>query len=481
MADVSDIDLLQNYYRHGSEDAFAELVRRHVNLVYSAALRHVGTAAQAEEIAQAVFVILSRKAAGLRPDTILEAWLYETTRLTSLAFLRGERRRQSREQEAYMQSTLPESDDAASWNQLAPLLDDAMTRLGKKEREAVVLRFFKDKSLKEVAVALHVSEAAAQSRVHRAVRKLQRYFSRSGINSTSEAITGAISAYSVHAAPVALAKTATTAVLVKGATASISTSTLIKAALKVMAWTKAKTAVVAGIGVLLFAGTAAVTVKVVAANRGQPWQRIVNASAVDSAPPQVTIIPALRSRGNIDWWGGRDGKWVGLGVNSTAMVQAAYGASLGRLIFSVPPPEGRYDFMVNLPNGSEKALQQEIKKQFGLIGTHAMIQTNVLVLTLRNRDVPGLNPNSDPAGQNFSRTSDAIQFVYAPMSKLVEFLENALGTPIVDHTGLTGHFDIYVKWDSTPDGLKKALLPQLGLELVPGRESIEYLVVEKTN
>jgi DNA-directed RNA polymerase specialized sigma24 family protein len=101
MHDVSDMELLRNYDRHGSEDAFTELVRRHINLVYSAALRHVGIAAHAEEITQAVFVILARKAAGLRPDTILEGWLHETTRLTALSFLRGERRRQFREQEAY--------------------------------------------------------------------------------------------------------------------------------------------------------------------------------------------------------------------------------------------------------------------------------------------------------------------------------------------------------------------------------------------
>jgi RNA polymerase sigma factor (sigma-70 family) len=99
------MDLLRDYQRQGSEEAFAELVRRHVNLVYSAALRHAGIAAHAEEITQAVFVILARKAAGLRPDTILDAWLYETTRWTALSFLRGERRRQWREQEAYMQST----------------------------------------------------------------------------------------------------------------------------------------------------------------------------------------------------------------------------------------------------------------------------------------------------------------------------------------------------------------------------------------
>ena len=109
MPDVSDMELLRDYDRQGSEEAFAEVVRRHIALVYSVAFRHVGIAAHAEEITQAVFVILARKAASLRPDTILEGWLHETTLLTALSFLRGERRRQFREQEAYMQSTLQET------------------------------------------------------------------------------------------------------------------------------------------------------------------------------------------------------------------------------------------------------------------------------------------------------------------------------------------------------------------------------------
>ncbi len=244
MPDVSDMDLLRDYQRQGSEEAFAELVRRHVNLVYSAALRHAGIAAHAEEITQAVFVILARKAAGLRPDTILDAWLYETTRWTALSFLRGERRRQWREQEAYMQSTFRESTGDPVWHQLSPLLDEAMSRLGKKDREAVVLRFFKEKSLREVAAALQVTEAAAQSRVHRALEKLHRYFARRGVSSTTAIIAGAISANSVQAAPVALAKSVTAVALAKGAAASGSTLTLIKGALKIMAWTKAKTAIV---------------------------------------------------------------------------------------------------------------------------------------------------------------------------------------------------------------------------------------------
>jgi len=260
MPDVSDMELLRDYDRQGSEAAFAELVRRHINLVYSVAFRHVGIAAHAEEITQAVFVILARKAASLRPDTVLEGWLHETTRLTALSFMRGERRRQFREQEAYMQSTLQESTEASAWNQLAPLLDEAMSRLGKKDRDAVMLRFFKDKNVCEVASALRVSEAAAQRRVLRAVEKLRRFFTKRGVVLPVAVLTAAISANSVQAAPAVLAKTATAVAITKGAAASGSTLTLIKGALKLMAWTKAKTAVIAGMGVLLAAGTATVAV-----------------------------------------------------------------------------------------------------------------------------------------------------------------------------------------------------------------------------
>ena len=263
MPDASDIDLLRDYHRHASEEAFALLVQRHINLIYSTALRHAQNPAHAEEITQAVFVILARKAAALRPDTVLEAWLYETTRLTSLSFLRGERRRQSREQEAYMQSTLQESGNAPTWNQLAPLLDDAMARLGKKDREAVVLRFFKEKNLREVALAMNVSEAAAQSRVHRALEKLRKFFSKRGVDSTTSTIAGEISIHSVHAAPAGLAKVISAVAIAKGAAASTSTLTLVKGALKLMAWTKMKTAIVTGAVIVLAAGTTVVTVKAI--------------------------------------------------------------------------------------------------------------------------------------------------------------------------------------------------------------------------
>ena len=263
MGDVNDQELLRDYSREGSEEAFAELVRRHVNLVYSVALRHVGSAATAEEITQAVFVILARKAASLRPAMVLKSWLYETTRLTSLSFLRGERRRQLREQEVYMQSASQESADVPLWDQLAPLLDDALTRLGKKDRAAVVLRFFKEQSLGEVAAALQVSESAAQSRVHRAVQKLRRFFLSRGLLLTTTAMVGVLAANSVQAAPAGLAESVTAIAISQGAAASGSTLNLVKAALKAVAWAKAKLALAAAAVTLVGTGTALVVTQAV--------------------------------------------------------------------------------------------------------------------------------------------------------------------------------------------------------------------------
>ncbi|HWY31840.1 MAG TPA: sigma-70 family RNA polymerase sigma factor [Candidatus Acidoferrum sp.] len=249
MTNVSDMELVQAYFRQGSEEAFTTLVGRHINLVHSAALRRVGIAAHAEEITQAVFIILARKAATLRPDTILESWLYETTRLTSSSFRRGERRREWREQEAYMQSTLDESNNVSVWNQMSPLLDEAVSRLGKKDRDAVILRFFKGNNLSEVAAALKVTEAAAQRRVHRALEKLHHYFNKHGVRSTTAVIAGAVSANSMQAAPIGLAVNISV-VAAKGAAIGGSTLSLVKVTMKMMTWLKFKLGIIGAVALI---------------------------------------------------------------------------------------------------------------------------------------------------------------------------------------------------------------------------------------
>jgi RNA polymerase sigma factor (sigma-70 family) len=249
-----DMQLVREYAARQSESAFATLVLRHTNLVYSAALRQTRDPQLAEEVTQVVFILLARKAAALGEKTILTGWLYRTACYVSGSALKRERRRQHREQEAFMQSEL-DAQAGPIWNQLSPLLDEAMLRLGQADRDALVLRYFEGRSLNEVGSALGASEEAAKKRVNRALEKLRHFFAKRGVDSTTAAIAETISANSVLIAPATLAKTATAVALAKGATASASTLTLIKGALKIMAWTKLKTGIISAVIVVAVAAT----------------------------------------------------------------------------------------------------------------------------------------------------------------------------------------------------------------------------------
>jgi uncharacterized protein (TIGR03435 family) len=509
MPDVSDISLLQDYNRHASEEAFAELVRRHINLVYSTALRHAVISAHAEEIAQAVFVILARKAGALRPDTVLEAWLYETTRLTSLSFLRGERRRQFREQEAYMQSTIEEHSDAATWSQLAPLLDDAMARLGKKDRDAVMLRFFKEKNLREVALALNVTEAAAQSRVHRALEKLRHYFSKRGVASTTAIIANEISANSIHAAPAGLAKVITGVAVAKGATASASTLTLIKGAMKIMAWTKAQTAITAGVIVLLAAaGTATVTVKHIQNSRIDGQWEVQNPTAdlLATLPRLFKIVPTKFPNQRASTSVAVGASSLGIGVYLQSIVRMAYNCDglydqnkRLRMLLLTKIPTARYDYIANSPfqtmeeyrhdtnelaSGNVEALQKVLKKEFGLVGRRETVVTNVLLLEVKYPDAAGLEPVDAPNQAPLTQKANEICFRDDGCRILASALENDFRMPVMDETGLTNKYYYDLKWTASrvprqnQSNLKQALLDQLGLEVVSTNMPVQMLVVE---
>jgi RNA polymerase sigma factor (sigma-70 family) len=248
---ANDLDLLGQFSRDHSQEAFTALVNRHLNLVYSAALRQVRSTQIAEEVSQTVFTTLARQAGSLQPRTILTAWLYQVTRNAAVDVVRREARRQAREQIAFQMSET--NDPATDWKHLEPLLDDAMNSLEETDRTAILLRFFENKSLREVGEQLAISEDAAQKRVSRAVDNLRGYFSSRKIATTAGAIAAAVSAHAVQAAPAALFTSVTAgAMLASGtlsATTALSTAKIIAmtATQKIIIAVLAAGAIVAGV------------------------------------------------------------------------------------------------------------------------------------------------------------------------------------------------------------------------------------------
>jgi RNA polymerase sigma factor (sigma-70 family) len=207
----TDLQLLTRYTSKRAEDAFAEIVRRHVDLVHSAALRQVRSPELAEEVAQTVFTELARRAGQLPSDTVVGAWLYNQTRRRAIDVVRREAGRRLREQTAQeLQSMNATAED---WTHIEPLLDEAMEALEETDRLAVLLRYFQNKPLREVGEAIGISDDAAQKRVSRAVDRLREFFGKRGVAVGGSGLVILISTNAVLVAPTGLSAAISTSAL----------------------------------------------------------------------------------------------------------------------------------------------------------------------------------------------------------------------------------------------------------------------------
>jgi RNA polymerase sigma factor (sigma-70 family) len=305
-----DSALLRQFLATRDQRAFAELARRHVDLVYSAARRQVrNDSATAQDITQQVFVLLAEKAGTIRDGEAVAGWLLVTTRYVALNWLRTEGRRRRHEREAAVMHEQQRAGDTPAWETVGPMLDEVVAKLKREDRDALALRYFQGRSVADVAVALGVSQEAAQKRLSRAIDRLREMFARRGVTTSADALSSVLMANALIVAPAALGTSVAGAALSGAAAATGATSSAAKGAVTIMAIAKTKVAAASVAAVLLVGVTGTIAYQQIRTPGGRSRQVKVDPAATTQSPaisggtltfesfnPTTTTNPAWRAR-----------------------------------------------------------------------------------------------------------------------------------------------------------------------------------------
>ena len=482
-AALNDVELVGESMA-GNREAFGQIVARYQSLICSLAYSATGSLSQSEDLAQDTFVTAWKQLAGLREPEKLRAWLCGIARNLINNSLRKQghepsHRAESLEglSESHSPEPLPVENTIS--NEEQAILWRSLERIPEIYREPLILFYREQHSVENVAQILEISEETVHQRLSRGRKLLHQEVLAFVEGALERTRPGPAFTMGVLAVLPVLGTASMTATGMAASHASTGTKGAGFFA-KMLAMTPgAKIAAGAAAVVITAVVTPIVIHQISSADNPRYWE--ADSAGLEKLPPVFVLRPTQFARqGGVTRSGN---KIMSKDIRVIELLEYAYGFTHPRLILPVNVPATHFDLLLTLPDHPLETLQETLRTKFGLTAHRETRATSVLILKVRNPNAPGLQIHLG-AGSSLSGDAHELTVRDTAIAGLAESLEWRFDLPVVDQTGLNGRYDIHLQWQPRPgesdrDAFRRAMLEQMGLELVPGREAIEMLIVEK--